>query len=74
MNKRNIPMFIVNPSMRESERPRPGLKYLLRKRKFFASDPVPVPTADPDTEFGTTPYSVQSDDVHVPKNNRFYNF
>lgn len=70
MNKRNIPVFVVAPSMDARERAQPAWNYLLRKRKLFATDLVP--TQIPDTDHKTTPYSIRSDDVYVPRNNRFY--
>lgn len=65
-----MPMFIVDSVMDDSEQVQPILNYLLRKRKFFAANSVP--TLKSDTSYETTPYSIQSDDVYMPQNNRFY--
>lgn len=53
-----------------NERAQPVLRYLLRPRKLFGADSDPTP--NPSLSFETTPYPLQSDDVYVPRNNRFY--
>lgn len=52
------------------ERPQSALSYLLRSRQFFVADSDPTP--NPDSSYETTPYSIQSDDVYLPQNSRFY--
>lgn len=71
MDKRNMPLYIDDQSMNEHERAPPALNYLLRNHKYFPADLIP--TQNSDMNYETTPYSIfQSDEVYVPRNNRFY--
>lgn len=68
-----MPVFIEDESLDENERLHPALNYLPRKRKFLAAlDPVPAQNSDTE-HYETTPFPVRSDDVYVPRTNRFYN-